>query len=301
VAGPRLQPGRLTNPVFSLPGISVRDPAAVWRHGSCHLYYTRHIGDWGGSASWDIGLTTTPDFRRFSEEIVITPPGYASPGSVVWIAGRWVMPLQSYPWPSAIALIFSDDLTHWSEPRHIVPADTGPGWGAEHGPIDGWLFRHDGRWHCAWVNFLADTDHRAFGVSASEDLETWENLTPEAPFIDGSAHNDNGGVENCAILRDGDTWHFFASVGMSPQRLAHVASDAPLTWPPLTPAAEIALRADPWCAHSQSALFVDDWREVCGKYAMIYHGLATPDGLAGFGLAFSEDLWHWTPLPFANH
>lgn len=292
----KLQLQRLTNPVFALQGISVRDPAAIWHEGLCYLYYTRQVGGWGEDASWDIGFVATPDFREFSEEVVITPRGYASPGNLVRFGERWVLVIQSYPWPSEIALIFSDDLIHWSEPRRVIAADTGPGWGAEHGPIDGWLFYHQRRWHCAWVNFLKGADHRAFGLSASDDLHDWHNLTPDGPFIDGSAYNDNGGVENCAFVRSGDTWHFFASVGMQPQRLAHVASRDPLAWPALTPQAEVPLPLDPWCAHSQSAVFVDDWRQVCGEYAMIYHGIERPDSPATLGLAFSPDLWEWRAL-----
>jgi len=289
----KLELNGLKNPVFGIPGVSVRDPAAIWHDGLCYLYYTRQIGGWTGDASWDIGLVTTRDFREYSDETIITPTGYASPGNIVRAGGQWVLVVQSYPWPSEIALLYSDDLLHWSAPEHIIPADSGPGWGAEHGPIDGWLFRHEQRWHCAWVNFIKGTDHRAFGVHASADLKTWENLTPDAPFIDGSAYDGNGGVENCALVRDQETWHFFAGVGMSPQRLGHVASDNPLRWPALTPECEIKLPQESWCAYSQSALFVDDWREICGKWGMIYHGIETPDSNATFGLAFSDDLWTW--------
>jgi len=285
----------LTNPVFSIPGVSVRDPAAIWHDGVCYLYYTRHVGGWTQEATWDIGLVTTRDFRRFSDERIITPLGYASPGNIVRAADQWVLVVQSYPWPSEIALMFSNDLVDWSEPAHIVPADTGPGWGPEHGPIDGWLFLHDGTWHCAWVNFLKGTDHRAFGMHASIDMHSWGNLTPRGPFIDGSAYNHNGGVENCAIVRATDEWHFFASVGMQPQRLGHVSAASPFEWPALTPGCELELTLDRWCAYSQSALFVDDWRSVCGKWAMIYHGIETHDADATFGLAFSDDLWHWRP------
>lgn len=297
MTGPLLDPEGLTNPFFSLPGVSVRDPAAVWHDGVCYLYYTRQIGDWGRGTSWDIGMVTTRDCCEFSAEVVITPRGYASPGNAARIGERWVLVVQSYPWPSEIALMFSEDLVNWSAPEHIIGADTGPGWGAEHGPIDGWLFFHEGRWHCAWVSFLRGTDHRAFGVHVSDDLERWENLTPDGPFIDGSAYNHNGGVENCSMVHDGERWHFFASVGVDPQGLAHVASEDPLRWPPLTPEDEIALPRDPWCAYHQSAVFVDDWREVCGRWAMVYHGAATRDGQAVFGLAFSDDLWEWEALP----
>ncbi len=131
------------------------------------------------------------------------------------------------------------------------------------------------------------------GVSVSRDLQLWKHLTPDTPLLDGSAYGHDGGVENCSIFKDGDTWHFFASVGMTRQRLAHIASDDPLRWPALTSAAEIALPVQPWCAHSQEAVFVDDWRAVCGKYAMLYHGLDKADGLAQVGLAFSADLWNW--------
>jgi len=284
----------LKNPVFAIDGVSVRDPAAIWHDGVCYLYYTRHIGGWGKAASWDIGVVATPDMREFTPERIITPRGYASPGNVVRVGNRWVMPIQSYPWPSEIALMFSDDLVNWSEPKHVIPADTGPAWGAEHGPIDGWLFRYRERWHCAWVNTLRGTDHRAFGIHASDDLVAWENLTPDGSFIDGGAYNDNGGVENCAILREGGVWHFFASVGMQPQHLAHVAGDDPFELPPLTPETELKLPEEPWCAHSQSAVFVDDWREVCGRFAMIFHGLTASKGQATFGLAFSDDLWKWS-------
>ena len=283
----------LRNPVFGIPGVSVRDPAALWHDGVCYLYYTRQVGGWGGPTCWDVGLVTTRDFREFSPEIIISPPGYASPGNIVRWCDRWVLVVQSYPWPSEIALMTSDDLLNWSAPEHIIPADTGPGWGAEHGPIDGWLYRHEDQWLCAWVSFLGGTDHRAFGCHRSADLSAWENLTPDAPFIDGSAYDDNGGVENCAIVQEGDTWHFFASVGVNPQHLAHVAGPSPWDWPALTPADEIALPIEPWCAYHQSALFVDDWRDLCGQWAMIFHGLERPDGEATFGLVFSDDLWAW--------
>lgn len=287
----------LPNPVFALPGVSVRDPAAVWHDGLCYLYYTRQVGGWGGPECWTVAVVTTADFREFSPERLVSPPGYASPGNVIRCGDRWVLVVQSYPWPSEIALLYSDDLLNWSAPRHIIPADTGPGWGAGHGPIDGWLFPYEGRWLCAWVSFLQGTAHRAFGYHASDDLEAWENLTPEAPFVDGSAYNANGGVENCAIVRDGDTWHFFASVGMDPQHLAHTAAGSPWEWAPLTPADQIRLPSAPWCAHSQSALFVADWRDLCGQWAMLYHGQQTPDADATLGLAFSDDLWNWQQAP----
>jgi len=290
-------PTGLRNPVFSLPGISVRDPAAIWHEGTCYLYYTREITPENGATSWDIGLVTTQDFRHFSEDRTITPDGYASPGNVVHDGTRFVMPIQSYPWPAEIALIFSDDLLSWSDPVHIVPADSGPAWCPRHGPIDGWLTRYEGRWYCYWVNFLLNTDHRAFGVHVSDSLVTWENITPHQPIIDGSAYDHNGGVENCSILQSEGRWHFFASVGMDPQHLAHVSSlQDPLTWPALTPDTEVALTPAPWCGYHQSAVFVDDWRDVCGRYAMIYHGIGTRIGLAQFGLAFSDDLWEWKAL-----
>ncbi len=290
-------PSGLRNPVFSISGISVRDPAAIWHDGTCYLYYTREISRPGMPTTWDIGVVTTRDFRSFSAERIVTPGGYASPGNVVHDGKRFCMPIQSYPWPAEIALIFSADLLSWSEPVHIVPADSGPGWCPKHGPIDGWLTPYQGRWYCYWVNFLRDTDHRAFGVHVSDDLERWENLTPQAPIIDGSAYNPNGGVENCAVLEARGRWHFFASVGMNPQALAHVASDeGPLSWPALTPETVLDLPHDRWCGYHQSAVFVDDWREQCGRYAMIYHGIETPQGEAAFGLAFSDDLWQWEAL-----
>jgi len=286
----------LRNPIFALDGISVRDPAAVWHEGVCYLFYTRHIGGWQESASWDIGMVATQDFREFAAESIITPKGYASPGNIARANDQWVLPVQSYPWPSEIALLYSDDLIEWSQPHHIIPADTGPGWDAVHGPIDGRQFRHQDRWYCVWTNFLAGSDHRAFGVSASWDLQAWENLTPDGPFIDGSHYYPNGGVENCAIIGTEGEWHFFASVGMSPQRLAHVSAAEPFAWPALTPDAEIILPRDAWCAYSQSAVFVDDWRAVWGKYAMLYHGQQAPDGPGTLGLALSDDLWEWAPL-----
>jgi len=288
---------KLTNPVFGLPGVSVRDPAAVWHDGVCALFYTRNVGGWTADAGWEVGSVTTQDFGEFSQEVIITPRGYASPGNVVRAGGQWVLPVQSYPWPSEIALLFSDDLIHWSEPKHVIPADTGPGWDAAHGPIDGWLLRHDGAWRCIWTNRQAGTDHLAFGMHESTDLEEWQNLTPEGPFIDSAQYNDNGGAENCAVLAVDGRWHFFASVGMNPQRLAHVSADTGSAWPRLGPEAELALPAQAWCAHSQCAVFVDDWREVCGEYVMLYHGIDTLDSEATLGMALSVDLERWRPLP----
>src|SRR5437667_336953 len=95
----------LLNPFYGLPGVSIRDPAAIWHAGVCHLYFSRQSGDWNSPASWDVGLVTTHDFRTFSGARYITPSGHASPGNIVRAGGRWVMPVQSYPWPSEIALL----------------------------------------------------------------------------------------------------------------------------------------------------------------------------------------------------
>ncbi len=324
----------LKNPVYGVAGVSVRDPAALWKEGECYLFYTRQVGGWGGPECYDIGLTITRDFQTFSPEIIISPKGYASPGNIVRVGGQWILVVQSYPWPSEIALLFSADLRHWSAPHHIIPADTGPGWEASHGPIDGWLFYDQGFWHCLWVNFRRGSDERAFGCHRTRDWRSWENLTPEAPLISGPAYKDNGGVENCALVREGDTWHFFASVGMNPQHLAHVAGPSLWELPPLAPEAEIFFTApegpaEPkspsspspvspdsrksgtpegktahqsagpqrWCASHQSAVFVADFRPWCGKWGMLFHGLPHPEADATLGLAFSDNLWDWTLLP----
>ena len=129
----------LYNPFFAWR-CSTRDPAAIYHDGTYYIYVTIQFNQerWGAPEGYQIHLITTEDFRNFSNPVPVTPKGYVSPGNIIRANGKFYMSITRYPWPTAVSLIESDDLIHWSEPRIVVPTFHGDYWGNDaHGPIAG--------------------------------------------------------------------------------------------------------------------------------------------------------------------
>lgn len=289
---------RVFNPIYATRD-SVRDPCAVYHDGTFYLYYTvmSEPSRWCSPHTYRLEMTTTRDFVRFTPPQVISPFGYASPGNVMFVEGRWLMSAQRYPWPTAIVVLESKDLVTWSKPRQVIGADTGLFWSKKHGPIDGFLFGWQDKLYLVFTNQTRDKEAQQVGLAVAEDLEHFTVLTPDRPLLDSSAYDQVQGVENCSILVQGDTLYLFVSVGMAEQKVARVKSRDLFHWPALTPEHEIAGLNQEWSRHYACAQFVADWRDSLGAYVMFYMGCRHKDPFErmALGMAVSNDLDHWEP------
>ena len=65
------------NPVLTVPGCALRDPAIYYHEGEFHLYFTLVKGLYEDRQAWFIGHVKTQDFILFDELSCISPEGYA--------------------------------------------------------------------------------------------------------------------------------------------------------------------------------------------------------------------------------
>ena len=291
----------LYNPIYGWK-CSVRDPAAIYHNGLFHLYFTVQFEQqrWGMPEGYQIFMMTTPDFRTFSYPKPVTPRGYVSPGNIVYHNGKWLMSITRYPWPTAVSMVESEDLLNWSEPRIVIPTFHGPYWGNDaHGPIDGYIFKWKERLWMLYSDYAKGSRAQHLGLACSSDGVDFENITTDAPLLDSDFYNSNRGIENASIVADGDRLFLFCSVGMPEQHIAVLESDDIMKWPVLDSSAEIGGLQQEWSKYVACAQFVADWRKELGHWAMLYMGTRFKDPYARmmFGMAISDDLKNWTPLP----
>lgn len=291
----------LYNPVFGWR-CSTRDPAAVWHEGKFYLYFTVQFEQqrWGAPEGYQCFVTMTEDFREFTSPRPVTPTGYVSPGNILRLQDRWIMSVTRYPRPCAVALTESLDLLHWSEPRTVIPTFHGDYWGNNaHGPIDGYPFFWQGRCWMLYTDFKAGTSSQHLGLSVSDDLRTFENLTPDRPLLDSDFYDEHKGIENASLVIDGEKLHLFCSVGMPEQRVAKLTSSDIMHWPKLDDRAEIGGLNQEWSKFIASAQFVADWRDVTGFWTMLFMGTRhhDPYDRMMLGMARSKDLETWEVLP----
>ncbi|MBE6367606.1 MAG: hypothetical protein E7052_06835 [Lentisphaerae bacterium] len=292
---------QLYNPIFSWR-CSTRDPAAIWHNGEFYLYFTVQFNQhrWGAPEGYQCFVTVTRDFRNFTNPRPVTPTGYVSPGSVIRFNNKWYMSVTRYPWPTAVCLVESDDLLNWSEPRIVMPTHHGEYWGNEaHGPIDGYLLEWKNRIWLLFTDFQKGTTSQHLGLAVSDDMQSFENLTPDRPLLDSDFYNANRGIENASIVADGDQLYLFCSVGMPEQRIAMLQSNDIMHWSKLDGQAEIDGLRQEWSKFIASAQFVADWRELTGYWVMLFMGTRHFDAYdrMSLGMARSLDLKNWEVLP----
>lgn len=293
----------LYNPIFAYKN-SVRDPSAIFHNGLYYLYFTIQFQQfrWDAPEGYQIFMMTTPDFREFTNPVPITPKGFVSPGNVIQHNGRWIMSITRYPWPTAVATIESDDLVHWSEPHVVVPTFHGSYWGNDaHGPIDGYIFKWQEQVWMFYSDYKKGTHAQHLGLARAKDdaCREFENLTVDDALLDSSYYDEFRGIENASIINDGDKLYLFCSVGMPEQHVAVLESNDIMKWPKLDKSAELSGLNQDWTKFIAAAQFVADWRKEMGHWIMLYMGARFQDAHArmALGMAYSDDLKHWTPLP----
>lgn len=291
----------LYNPFYAFR-CSTRDPAAVYHEGKYYIYVTHQFDQprWGAPEGFQCFVLVTEDFITFTHPKPVTPRGYVSPGSIIRVNGKWVMSVTRYPWPTAVCIAESDDLLNWSEPRVVIDNYHGSYWDSEHhGPIDGYLVHWHNRYWMFHTDYKFGTRNQQLGLAVSDDLQTFENLTPDKPLLDSSFYDEKRGIENVSLVMDGEELYLFCSVGMPEQRIAMLHSKDIMQWNKLDSSAEIGNLNQEWSKYIVGAQFVADWREQTGYWIMLFMGGRYGDAhdRMALGMARSKDLKNWEVLP----
>ena len=303
----------VVNPVLSAPGCALRDPAIYYLEGEFHLYFTLVKGLYDDRQSWFIGHTKTPDFIFYSEISCISPKGYASPGNVFRYKDRYVICYQSYPRTSVakapgdecrIFFSYSDDLEDWGDPEII----------SEEGCVSPWATT--GSWRRRQIDpyVLVENDTcylfykggYHLGLWASDDLNSWKDLTSEKPLVERGPESWSHGAENPCALKVDDTFYLFYDStgryeGKKPNRLHYKTSKDLIDW---DPGHAIDLPDGESRVLSYGAPFFIDLRDSHGLFLAAYHTGGDRTGsdryLTDIGIGWSEDFKTWRFLESGN-
>ncbi len=289
----------LRNPVWTSTD-NVRDPAVLKMPGGYHLFYSRFAGkDWSSANSWTVASVFTHDFKSFERDHDVSLTGHASPGDVVFWAGRYLLPYQSYPTkPTLLCFSVSTDLQSWSVPRTFLAEAAELPWNTYHRVIDPSFVLEGDALHCFFVGSADVTNASGkklranllgHAVTRDPKLERWEMLTPTTPLL-GVSPRAPDGVENVMVFKTDDHWTMIYSEGLATQHLALATSDELRIWKLEGP---IEIPRQKWMAHKYGAPFV--WREG-NIWIMILMG-ENSAGKTTFGLLSSTDAKKWTLLP----
>jgi hypothetical protein len=287
------------NPVFALPYLSVRDPAALHQHGVFHLYYTVFNE---ATMEWHIGQCRTRDFRHFTPTELITPEGYASPGNAIRVGNEWWLCVQSYglrPEERAAGRrhpgghcrlwwLKSSDLQHWSEPVLISAEGCTSKWADSPRQIDPYVLETKGQY---LLYFKASG---ATGCWRSSDLAQWDDFSPDRPLISAESIRAGVTVENVCVFEADGLYHMCYSPCRPARGLCMATSRDLRQW---EDQGEIPTQPI-WALGGFTAHFVMDLRQELGGYLMLFHGDrcdgAHPDADVGkLGLGWSADLSNW--------
>jgi hypothetical protein len=274
-----------------------RDPAATYHDGWFHLYFTYVTKELDGIAYSRVAWSKSNDLLGWTKVAPFTPEdlnlNYGSPGDVVRFNDRWVLCMQTYPRPNGekygnknarIWTIRSMDLENWSAPELMKVKGPEVAVEAMGRMIDPYLFQdkdEPGKWWCIYKQ-------NGLSMSWSRDLETW-TFAGQIPA-----------AENPCVIVDQDEYVLFDSpkggIGVKRSRDLHAWRDAGL----LT----LGVTDWPWAQGRLTAGFVLDLRAIptVGKAIMFFHGSRYPeedprggfDNFASIGMAWSDDLEHWS-------
>ncbi len=267
-----------------------RDPAAVFRDGVCHLYFTLVETEPDGGVYMYLAESRSTDLIAWSEPEKLTvrdrSKNYSSPGCIVRHGGDYVICYQTYcrengekygNGNSRLYLSRSETLDHWSEAELIrvkgdIPeADMGR-------MIDPYLIFDEagGLWNCFYKQ-------NGVSRSVSRDLVNWEY---RGRF--------DGGENVCIVPKEGRYYMFH-----SPENGIGVKVSGNLTdWEDTGELLTLGQSEWEWARGRITAGFVLPLPSGDG-YLMFFHGSGPEDERIIFdthaciGLAWSRDLLHW--------
>ena len=269
-----------------------RDPTAIYADGWVRLFFTLTRIEPDNRRYMYTAWSKSRDLVHWTEPRVFTPRdqslNFSSPGNIVRYGGEWVLCLQTYPRPhgeqygngtARLWTMRSKDLETWSEPELLRVK--GPEVPQEQmgRMIDPFLIEdkdEPGKWWCFYK----------IGYAWSRDLKNW-TYAGRSPI-----------GENPCIIVDGGEYVLFLSGGIIVMRSRDLKTwndEGTLT---------LGQKDWPWAQGRLTAAFVLDLRKQLGigKALMFFHGSDFPetdqrggfDNFASLGLAWSDDLKHWS-------
>jgi hypothetical protein len=298
-----IQLSTISNPVISRgANEAARDMAIFYEGGTLYCFYSSVTED-QQRYQWCLEVAETTDCVNWSppRRLTTSELNFSSPGNIIRHQNEYVMCVQSYPSKGGVGcgseaarlwLMRSKDLVSWDEPKPMRPEGCQANWTESHRQIDPYIVEFEGRFWC-----FSKTSGQ-FGLLVSEDLEAWEEASPDAPALGQSDTPGGAKIENpCAVRIDTGFAMFFSRCG-EPRKIGVAYSENLLHWHDahLLDFPELS-----WGPRGVSAATVLDLRTDLGVWLMAFHGeLERVDGAAGLswgaaiGLAWSKDLEHWS-------
>jgi len=205
---------RITNPILEPhPHLAVRDPVIAYDAGVFHIYFS--VVERGEERfRWFVYTMRSSDLVDWSEPAPLadSPLNFSSPGDIIRVDGKWVMPVQSYVTvagerygteDSRLHYMTSPDLDVWSDPVPLNPGGANVNWTDSKRQIDPCFVQHDGRYWCFYKT------SGCLGLLVSDDFRTWQEASPDRPVFAQSDTPDNVTVENPSVVRDGGEFVLF--------------------------------------------------------------------------------------------
>lgn len=289
----------IQNPILDLePKISVRDPAFYEHDGTFYLFYSA-VERRKFQYFFYTDLVTSQDLVHWtpSQRIIHSDAGFSSPGNILRIQDKWILCVQTYPVPRfkeygskdcRLWITESQDLKRWSTPRLIKPEGCTAQWSKQNRQIDPFLLEFEHQYYCFYKS------SGQLGLLVSKDLTHWGEASPDHPLLSPKDIPDHPTIENvCVIPQPSDYGGFIMffspcyskrgiGVAHSPD-LFHWTFDHYLQFP-----------SQPWAESGPTAPSVWDGRNQIGKWVMAFHCDLQRPHHARMGLAWSDDLVHWS-------
>ncbi|MEM7124728.1 MAG: hypothetical protein AAF702_00290 [Chloroflexota bacterium] len=278
-----------------------RDPAVLYHNNLFHLFYTLMEIEADGTIYGYTAYSNSRDLLDWTPPKKLTPKdqllNYSSPGNVIRFNNEWLLCLQTYPRPnytieqiprygdetSRLFLMRSTDLVNWSMPELMRVKGPDVAVEAMGRMIDPYLCEdkdHPGLWWCFYKQ-------NGVSISYSIDLKTWTYF------------GNTASGENVCVLVENNEYILFHSpsngIGIKRSNDLRNWRD----WGDL-----ITLGQDEWtwAKGRITAGAVVDLRHVpnIAKYLMFFHGSGPEpeqvnfDNQASLGIAWSDDLVHWS-------
>jgi beta-xylosidase len=289
---------QLRNPILDrdrTDNIQERDGAIFLHEGVFYLYHCAVEYPRLFSYQFYTDLITSTDLINWSapQRLWDSDFGFSSPGNVFRANGKWVLCVQTYPierfhwWGSDDCRLWtseSDDLLHWTFPKVISAEGSKAAWAKEHRQIDPFILPRDGRFWCYYKT------SGQLGLLVSDDLESWDEASPDRPVFSAGETPDHTTIENaCIVDADGELVMFFSpcynkrGIGIARSSdLFHWTFDRYLRFPKFS-----------WAKSGPTAPSVIDARAETGKWLMAFHAERRQPHHAALALAWSDDLIAW--------
>ncbi|MHC4248602.1 MAG: glycoside hydrolase family protein [Planctomycetota bacterium] len=299
---------RVRNPsIVPGPEGAVRDPALVVGDGGdggvvIRCFHTSAAPS-GERYQLCLDVAESADLVTWSapERLTTSELNFSSPGNAIRVGDEWVLCVQSYPVEpgrkcgseeSRLWLMRSRDLVRWSAPEPMHPQGCRARWTDSHRQIDPYLIRSDvGDGVRYWCFYKTSGQ---LGLLVSDDLESWEEASPDRPVLGRDQTPDGKTVENpCVVRADGGYAMLFAPCRKG-RGIGLAYSDDLVTWRDVH---YVEFPSLDWADNGPTAAMAIDARDELGVWLMAFHGERRGGAnahAAAIGFAWSEDLEHWT-------